>query len=69
MFYCQELNVSKYEFLAGKDILPEKYLQEKAAAIKIFEYYPLGNELLEWSEYNLFFVVLHQMNLRFEVSI
>ena len=38
-------NVSKYEFLTGKDVLPEKDLPEKAAAIKIFKYSPLGKEL------------------------
>ena len=36
---------TNYEFLNGKDVLPEKDLQEKAAALKIFEYSPLGNEL------------------------
>ena len=30
-------NVSKYEFLTGKDILPEKDLLKKAAALKKFE--------------------------------
>ena len=29
-------NVSKYEFLAGKDVLPEKDLLEKDATIKDF---------------------------------
>ena len=38
-------NVSKYEFLAGKDILPVKELLEKAVTIKRFEYLPLGKEL------------------------
>ena len=38
-------NVSKYEFLTGKDILPEKDLLEKAATIKRFEYSLLGKEL------------------------
>ena len=38
-------NVSKYEFLTLKDILPEKDLLEKAATIKRFEYLPLRNEL------------------------
>ena len=38
-------NVSKYEFLTGKDVLPEKELVEKAAALKRFEYSPLGTEL------------------------
>ena len=33
-------NVSKYEFLTGKDVLPEKDLPEKAATMKRFEYYP-----------------------------
>ena len=27
-------NVSKYEFLTGKDILPEKILQKKAATMR-----------------------------------
>ena len=30
-------NVSKYEFLTDKDVLPENVLLEKAAAIKKFE--------------------------------
>ena len=30
-------NVSKYKFLTGKDVLPEKDLLEKAAALKRFE--------------------------------
>ena len=38
-------NVSKYEFLTGKGILPERNLLEKAAALKRFEYSPLGKEL------------------------
>ena len=38
-------NVCKYEFLTRKDVLPKKYLLEKDAAIKRFEYSPLGNEL------------------------
>ena len=33
-------NVSKYQFLTGKDVLPDK-----AAALKRFEYLPLGKEL------------------------
>ena len=33
-------NVSKYEFLTGKDVLPEKDLLEKAATMKRFGYYP-----------------------------
>ena len=38
-------NVSKYEFLTGKDVLPEKDLIGKAAALNKFEYSPLGKEL------------------------
>ena len=38
-------NVSKYEFLTGKGILSERNLLEKAAALKRFEYSPLGKEL------------------------
>ena len=32
----------KYLFLTGKDDLPEKDLLKKAAALKSFEYSPLG---------------------------
>ena len=38
-------NVSKYEFLTGNDVLPEKDLLEKAATVKRFEYLLLGKEL------------------------
>ena len=38
-------NISKYEFLTGKDVLTEKGLLEKAAGLKRFEYSPLGKEL------------------------
>ena len=38
-------NIGKYEFLTGKDVLPEKDLLEKAATIKRFEYSLLGSEL------------------------
>ena len=37
-------NVSKYEFLIGKDVLPKRGLLEKAATMKRFEYSPLGKE-------------------------
>ena len=37
--------VSKYEFFTGKDVLPEKDLVEKDAALKRFEYSPLAKEL------------------------
>ena len=39
-------NVGKYEFLTGKNVLPEKDLLEKVATLlKRFEYSPLGKEL------------------------
>ena len=38
-------NNVNYELLAGGDVLPKKGILEKAAAIKSFEYSPLGNEL------------------------
>ena len=38
-------NVSKYEFLTGKDVLPQKDLLEKASTMKSFEYLPLGKKL------------------------
>ena len=38
-------NVSKYEFLTGKDVLPEKDLLEKAATMKRYEYFLLGKEV------------------------
>ena len=38
-------NVGKYEFFTGQDVLPEKYLLEKAAAIKRFECSQLCSEL------------------------
>ena len=38
-------NITKYQFLTGEDVLPEKDLSEKAATIKRLEYSPLGNEL------------------------
>ena len=37
--------VSKREYLAGKDVLPEKDLLQKAATTKRFEYSLLGKEL------------------------
>ena len=38
-------NVSKYKFLTGKDVLPEKDLQKKAVKMKRFEYFLSGKEL------------------------
>ena len=40
-------NVDKYEFLTRKDVLSEKFLLEKPAPIKRFEYSLLGSELKE----------------------
>ena len=45
IFTLSSRKVSKYEFLTGEDVLLEKELLEKSAAIKRFEYSPLGNEL------------------------
>ena len=39
------INVSGYEFLTGKDFVPEKDLLEKAATMKRFEYSSLGKKL------------------------
>ena len=38
-------NVSRYQLLTGKDLLPKKDLIEKAATMKRFEYPSLGREL------------------------
>ena len=38
-------NVSKSEFLIGKDVLPVKNLLEKAARMKRFQYSPLGKDV------------------------
>ena len=38
-------NVSKSEFLTGKDFLPKKDLMEESVKMKRFEYSPLGKEL------------------------
>ena len=37
-------NVSLYEFLIGKDVLPENNMLEKAVTMKRFEYLGLGKE-------------------------
>ena len=37
IFALSSVNVSKYEFLTGTDVLPEKDLLEKAAVLKRFE--------------------------------
>ena len=39
------VNVSKYEFLIGKDVLPEKDLLEKAATMKRYKYSALDKKL------------------------
>ena len=45
MYVLSSGNVTKYEFLTGKDFFPEEELLEKAAAIKRFEYSSLDSEL------------------------
>ena len=49
-FCFSSRNFSKYEFLNGKDVLPETDSLEKAAAIKRFEYSPLGKKLKAQTE-------------------
>ena len=39
------INFSKYEFLAGENVLLEKDWWQKAARTKRFEFPPLGSEL------------------------
>ena len=43
-FIMKIRNVSKYKFLTGKNVLPEKDLLENAATMKRFKYSPLGKE-------------------------
>ena len=43
-------NVSKYEFLTGKDVLLEKEMLQKAVTIKSFEYVALDTELKKQTE-------------------
>ena len=38
-------NVSKYEFLTGKDVFPEEDLLEKVATVNRFKYSLLGKDL------------------------
>ena len=47
-------NVSRYEFLTGKDVLQEKDLLEKAATIKRFENSPLVSELKKQTDITKF---------------
>ena len=44
IFTLSSQNVSKYKLLTG-NVLPEKYLLEKVAALERSEYSPLGCEL------------------------
>ena len=39
------VNVIKYDFLTGQDVLPERDVLENVSAMKRFEYSPLGKEL------------------------
>ena len=43
--YLSSGNISKYKFLIGEDLLPEKDLLDKVAALKKFAYSPLSKEL------------------------
>ena len=43
-------NVKKYDFLVGKDVLPEQDWLEKATAVKRFQYSPSGKELTEQTD-------------------
>ena len=45
MFALSSGNVRKYYFLTEKHVWPEKYLLEKAATIKAFEYLLFGSKL------------------------
>ena len=38
-------NICKYEFLTGKDVLPETDLLEKSVTIKRLEYPPSGSDM------------------------
>ena len=44
-------NVGKYEFLTSEDVLPEKKLLEKTAAIKRFKCLPLRSELKKQTDF------------------
>ena len=43
-------NLGKYELLTGADVLIKRDLFKKAAAVKGFEYSPLGSELKKKNE-------------------
>ena len=43
-------NVNEYDFLVGEDVLPEKGRLERVAAVKRFQYSPLGKELNEQTD-------------------
>ena len=45
IFVLPSGNISKYEFLIDKDVLPKKDLLENTVAIKRFEYFLLVKEL------------------------
>ena len=45
-------NVSKYEFLTGKYVLPQKDLLKKTTTMKRLEYFPLDKELKAQTDKN-----------------
>ena len=47
IFALSSENLSKYEFLTSKDVLPEEDLIKKDATKTRFEYFALGKELEE----------------------
>ena len=53
IFVSPSGNISKYEFLIDKDVLPKKDLLEKAVAIKRFQYFLLVKALAEKHYQNL----------------
>ena len=53
-------NVGKFEFLTGKDVLPEKGLLEEEATMQWFEYLALGKKLK--AQTNISKKQYHQLN-------
>ena len=62
-------NVSKHEFLTGKNALIDKELLEKAATMKRFECLPLGKELkaqtdISKKQYQKIECIIHLQNYK-----
>ena len=68
VFALSSRNVSKYEFLTKKDVLPGKDLVEIAAATKRFEYSPLGKELKEQTSAAEKIIKIHQIIIKIRQS-